>query len=219
MNKYFIVFLVFWIISFLNLCSALSDTSQNLDTNATGFIFLSIIGSIWIAIIRYKKKKAIEKMLRNQDRLEYFANNGITSITNHNFLLKDGEDIYSYVPVSLKQIRHKTTYKGQSSRVALKLSKGLSIGISENITTPNRNTYLSEEGDGVLFITNKRIVFNGLRNISYPFDKIADIKIFEDGLAILGENESNMKMFESKDAVSFEYFASVVSFLTGKAIE
>ena len=144
---------------------------------------------------KIREKKRTKTILNRENS---WHQSGLPTITHPHFLLKKGETLHFYAPAIL-----------------LKAGKKISQGFFSPITKP----YLKEKDDGTLFLTNKRLVFNSMGNISYSLSNIAHIESVGKAIAILKENEAMAKFFEFKDKEKMEECAAMISFLLGQEIE
>ena len=104
--------------------------------------------------------------------------------------LKEGEKLYFFVNTSLYQVRTRTHYEGQSSGMSFRIAKGVSYRIGEYRGKPIRQQYLNLEGNGTLYITNQRVIFNGVRNITYKWKDVIQVLSFPpDGISFSAENK------------------------------
>lgn len=162
------------------------------------YTIYAIIGIVIILMVFLKKKSEIKRKKTILDREKRWHQAGLPTITHPYFLLKKGEVLHFYAPAIL-----------------LKAGRKISQGFSSPITKP----YLKEKNAGSLFLTNKRLVFNSMGNISYPLSNIAHIESVDKAIAILKENEAMAKFFEFGDKETMEECAAMLSFLLGQEIE
>ena len=101
----------------------------------------------------------------------------------------------------------------------MQVAKGVYFRLPAQRGTSATNPYLAEEESGTLFLTNKRLVYNGTRNISYSFNKIAHIEWVNSAIAILKENETIVKFFKFENEEVSSEFTDMLSFLLGKDIQ
>lgn len=177
-----------------------------------GLISIIIISAI---IIHIKQKNKREKEQKHLERQNLFQQNGVPEIANPGFVLQNGEKLHCYLKATLMQPRRKTEFIGKSSGMRVRIAKGISYTFGDYAGKPKTKLYLSKEGQGTLFLTNKRLVFNGIRNLSYPLNKIADLKFCEDGFAILRENETVIKLFQCQNKAQLEELFDILDFLLG----
>ena len=157
-----------------------------------------IIGIVIILMIVFKNMREKKRAKTILERENCWYQSGLPTITHSYFLLKKGETLHLYAPVTF-----------------LKAGKKISQGLFSPITKP----YLKEKDVGTLFLTNKRLVFNSTRNISYSLNNIAHIESVGKAIGILKENEAMVKFFEFENKETMEECAAMISFLLGQGIE
>ena len=157
-----------------------------------------IMGIVIILMIVFKNMREKKRAKTILERENCWYQSGLPIITHPYFLLKKGETLHLYAPVTFL-------------KAGKKISKGLFSPITEH--------YLKERDTGTLFLTNKRLVFNSTRNVSYSLNNIAHIESAGKVIGILKENEAMAKLFEFKDKGTMEECAAMISFLLGQEIE
>jgi hypothetical protein len=101
-------------------------------------------------------------------------------------ILQRGEVCHAQFPSRLHEMRTVTkriNYHGPTGRI--RIMKGLSWrygSVSVNRVTSEE---LRQLDAGVLYITNKRLLFNGaLKNVNIPFKKVIHFTVYKDGIRI-----------------------------------
>ena len=112
--------------------------------------------------------------------------------------LKDNEEAYLSIPdiiLSEPQISKKTSFE-----TSFKLSKGVTVKSGAKKTTSAPLKKLKEIDTGTLVITNKRVIFVGIKKtVSIDLRKIFSINIFKDGISIQRENKKRIEYFTGTD--------------------
>ena len=112
--------------------------------------------------------------------------------------LKENEEAYFSIQdiiLSEPEITKKTSFE-----TSFKLSKGVTVKSGAKKTTRAPLKKLKEIDTGTLVITNKRVVFVGIKKtVSIDLRKIFSINIFKDGISIQRENKKRIEYFTGTD--------------------
>lgn len=154
------------------------------------------IAIILLVIFKKSREKKRTKIILNRENRWHQA--GLPTITHPYFLLKKDEILHFYSPVTFL-------------RAGKKIKRG-------TFFSPTIKPYLAEKDKGTLFLTNKRLVFNSIRNISYSLTSIAHIESVNKTIAILKENEALPKFFEFDKKETMEECTDMISFLLNQEI-
>ncbi|MGG7214017.1 hypothetical protein ACQPUY_10415 [Clostridium nigeriense] len=132
-----------------------------------------------------------ENRKRAEEELYLSISNGnLPEIAEINLLTKRGEYCHYARPVQRVVITTRTSYKTQSSGVNFRIAKGVSVGSRESYTEPIKITN-SNEYEGTLYITNKRIVFLASeKGIEIPFSKLLGAQMYSDGVELFVASRS-----------------------------
>lgn len=94
--------------------------------------------------------------------------------------------VWAFNPAKYLVTRSRTHYVGGSHGVSVRLMKGVYYRVGASKSQPVRTSYLSEEGTGCLFITNRNVIFVGPgRGVKLPFRKILSVQLYSDGIEVL----------------------------------
>lgn len=100
--------------------------------------------------------------------------------------LQKNEICHGWIDATLFEVRTRTRrvrYGGPTARI--RIAKGIYYRVGDVAFSPVTETYHADLGTGRLYITSKRLLFDGsLRNIAIPLSKILDYSIYSDGLVI-----------------------------------
>lgn len=132
-----------------------------------------------------------ENRKKAEDELYLSISNGnLPEITEINLLTKKGEYCHYARTIQRVIITTKTSYKTQSSGVNFRVARGISVGSRESYTEPIKITN-SNEYEGTLYITNKRIVFLASeKSVEIPFSKLLGAQMYSDGVELFVASKS-----------------------------
>jgi hypothetical protein len=100
-------------------------------------------------------------------------------------LTRDEKLIWVFQNATYFVSRTKTTYHGASHGVSVRLAKGLYYRTSAFKGHPVRTEYLSEEGTGLLAVTNRAVYFySPLKSFKLLSKKIIAVDAFSDSISI-----------------------------------
>lgn len=120
---------------------------------------------------------------------------GVFPVIQPAVLLHRGESCYAEFPCRLHEKRTVTkrvNYSGPSGRI--RIMKGLSWRYGSVSVSRVTSEELRPLDAGVLYVTSKRLLFNGsAKNMQLPFKKIIAFTLFKDGVQI--EKESGRDQF------------------------
>lgn len=191
----------------------------------TWFILFIIIGTIVIVkrIVKKKMEQKAAKRLQILKKIEehkvHWKQTGLPLAEHPYFLLQKNENLHLYSEVTFVKPGQKTERTEKVPSIFMEIAKGLYFQIPAQRGKPIATPYVKEEQSGTLFLTNKRLVFNGISNISYLFDKIAQVECVYGALAILRGNETMPNFFRFKDEETANEFTDMLSFLLDKDIK
>lgn len=157
--------------------------------------------SLLINKIKSKKEAKINELNRirieeenriraEEERYLSISNGNLPELTEINLLTKKGE--YCHYAENVKRIvvTTRTSYKTRSSGVNFRVAKGVSVGSRESYTEPIK-TSNSNEYEGTLYITNKRIVFLASeKGVEIPFSKLLGVQPYSDGVELFIASKS-----------------------------
>ena len=111
-----------------------------------------------------------------------------------NFLNKEFL-VYYDVSVEYFEKRIKTTYKGSSDGVSVKIMKGVYYRKSSFRGSPVKTLNTVSVGTGTLALTNKHLYFSSAnKNFRIRFDRIVTVTPYEDGIGVQKEGVSSKPM-------------------------
>jgi len=98
-----------------------------------------------------------------------------------------GESIvWAFNPVTLFVTRSRKKYVGAKRGVSVRLMKNVYYKIGASKGEPVSTDYLSQEGVGCLFITNRNVIFLAAsKGIKLPLRKILSVQLYSDGIEML----------------------------------
>jgi hypothetical protein len=114
------------------------------------------------------------------------------------------------------QLRKRTHYEGRSAGVSVRIMKGVSVRSGGFAGRPV--TTVSEEvGDlGTVFVTDRRVVFAGAREIvEVPLRKLADVRAEVGRLELLVANKPNPLEFQFSEAYRAPVIAGIAKLMAG----
>lgn len=129
---------------------------------------------------------ALRRLYLHQNGEFFEINYDINSI---DFIPRKDEKLYLFLPMKMYQTRVRTHYEGGSVGGSIRIAKGLSLRTSSFKGNPIRTEYLNFECSGTIYVTDKRVVFNGRRSIVYPLNKITRFNYDKEFLYINKENQ------------------------------
>jgi len=139
---------------------------------------------------------------------------GILPTIQVNILLKGGEVCHFAIPAQLLEELSKTRYVGSSSGVSFRVAKGVTFRTGSFRGTPIRESYQKVTDTGILYVTNKKVIFVGQKkNATYPLNKIVDITKYTDGIRFQKENESKARVFLIDRSAHIDAIGMIVSAL------
>ncbi len=163
------------------------------------FCSLLFVGTTQLLSTRKKTKSPSNKMLSATDSLPI--------ILSSNLMLSDGEIChYCDHATFIKTKNVVVGYSGGSRGTSIRVAKSISFRVGASKAAPVRGN-VQERTDGILSITNKRIVFSANKG---AFDKkissLSAVTPYQDGVAIqFGEHQYPL---ETKDS---EYISQILN--------
>jgi len=101
-------------------------------------------------------------------------------------LARDEVPLWVFQNATFFTTRTKTTYHGGSSGVSVRVARGVYIRSSAFKGEPVRTEYLSEEGTGLLAVTNRAVYFySPSKAFKILPKKIIAVEAFSDGISIM----------------------------------
>lgn len=101
-------------------------------------------------------------------------------------ILARGEECYHSAGASwnqVRQVRERTGYVGGA--VSFRVAKGVRFSVGRAVPTYNKYEGLMEISSGVLYVTNKKLIFRGSKkSTSVPFGKLIDYALYSDGIEL-----------------------------------
>ena len=117
---------------------------------------------------------------------------------NAPIILGKGETIlWTYNGVNLYQEKITKEWVGRSSGYTIRICKGISYRTGQMKGRPVEHSSMEFHGTGILYITNKNMVFHGQqKGVKIPFNKIIGISPYSDGIEIHrdGANQKRITM-------------------------
>ena len=179
---------------------------------------LSEQNTIELTDMMNKYELTSEDVLKSRDLLDHLKM--LTAIkqgylhvfkTGSELILKNEEVCHIFSLADLIEGKSKTHFIGVSQGISIRIAKGISYRAGAFEGKPVTENYQSKTDSGILYITNKRIIFNGAKkNISYALDKIIKYTIYKDGIQFIQENETNPKFFEISNVFSIELIDAIL---------
>ena len=121
---------------------------------------------------------------------------GKLPVLEADIVLQKNELCHYEVAVNLIEEKSRTSYVGGSHGVSVRIMKGVSYHVGGFKGDRIVDTFNTVTDNGSLYITNKRVIFAGnKKNVTYPVNKIVNIKRFSDAIQFQKENESKPKYF------------------------
>jgi hypothetical protein len=125
-------------------------------------------------------------VLLDRFRLLWRIENGELPDVDAPIRLAKGERCHAALPSSHHEFRTVTDavgYTGPTARI--RLAKGVYWRFGAIKVAPIRRDVLKELDTGTLYVTNRRLLFDGTkRNRAFPYAKIINVKLYQDGLQI-----------------------------------
>ena len=185
-----------------------------------GFLSLLFLGAIIGIIIYFKNKNKQqeeqetkeaeeirikeEELLKEkwEEKKKELETNGLPIITDETLQLTKNEVCHFAGDAYYCKIKNQTVgYEGGSRGTSFRLMKGVSFRIGNH-----RGHYIKEEfvekTNGIIYLTNKKIVFTGLKNSSViRYTHIINLGVAENMLQI--QTEKKTYLFEIVDSFNF----------------
>jgi hypothetical protein len=102
---------------------------------------------------------------------------------------RDEKIIWIFKDTTYFTTRTRTRYEGGSQGVSIRIMKGVYYRVGAHKGQSVRTEYLSEEGNGILALTNKAIYFyTSPKLLKIPAKKIIGVEAYDDGITITRES-------------------------------
>jgi hypothetical protein len=123
-------------------------------------------------------------------------------------LARDEKLIWVFQDATFFTMRSKTTYRGRSQGISIRLMKGVYYRVGDFKGEPIRVEYLSEEATGLLAVTNRAVYFySPSKTFKIVAKKIIAVEAFSDGISITPDGANpKSRLFKIDDP----WFASNV---------
>lgn len=130
------------------------------------------------------------------------ANDGRLPVLDDPALMaKPGEQVHLEVPAALmKEVTHREL-RGGSKGVSVRVAKGVSVrtGAARGRVVVT-GTSLEAADEGVLSVTDRRLVFRGARKTQESrYDKLVGLEVFTDGLRVAVSNRQTPSLYSLPD--------------------
>lgn len=137
---------------------------------------------------------------------------GELPVLHTNLLLKVDEKCHYETSCNLVEQEDRVSYEGGYGGLSFRITKGVyyRTGSSRGERIVEKIKRITDRGR--LYITNKRVVFTGdCKNITYKMQGIIDLKLYNDAIVFVEENESKMKYFVFDNDFDSEIIAQIIS--------
>lgn len=133
------------------------------------------------SLSRTVRASIIRKLLNGEE-----LTNRVNIDGNLPFKFQKSENlIWLFKDVQLYEQRIKTTYKGSSQGVSIRIAKGLYYRTSNFKGQPVKTTNIVPIAKGIMVLTNKHIYFSsGLKNFRINYNKIITVDPYSDGVGV-----------------------------------
>jgi len=112
--------------------------------------------------------------------------------------------------------RNKTRYVGASQGVSIRIAKGVRYHVSGYRGHPVTEQYEAVEDSGSVYVTNKRFIFAGSKEVTtVPVAKIADVHLEGARVVVVVENRVNPLVV----GITQPYWAPVIAAATHRAAQ
>ena len=149
------------------------------------------------------------KVFRN---LWLYENEGLIplNVIDAPILLKNKEECYYEASSTWSQLRKVTQHKGYlGSNVGFKVAKGVRFSVGRAIPIRSTHEEMQEIATGEIYITNKRIVFNGdKKSTNVTYARLIQLELFKDGIEI--RKTSGKPDFFKMNSIDAEYVCAIV---------
>ncbi len=185
-------------------------------------VFLNLVAGGIVAVIiiccvkKKKEREEIEKKLAEdrlkqqqellrqkwEDKKNEIATNGLPVVNSETLKLTKSETCHFMGDAYYCKIRQGTVgYEGGNNGVSLKVMKGVSFRVG-NYKGHYIKDEIIERTNGLIYLTNKKIVFTGLQNSAViKYDDIINLSVEDNILQIQTENKSCL--FQVDDSIDF----------------
>lgn len=121
-------------------------------------------------------------------KLWSYENNGTLEKEIHDvpIILKKGEECYFSTSATWLQVKKVTQHKGYAgASLGFRVAKGVRFSVGRGI--PVKNTYeeMQPLSDGEIYITNKRIIFDGVKkSTNVTYGRLIQLELYQNGVEI-----------------------------------
>lgn len=130
-------------------------------------------------------------------------------------ILTRGEECYHSAVASwnqVKRVRERTGYVGGA--VSFRVARGVRFSVGRAVPTYNEYEGLMEISPGVLYLTNKKLIFRGSkRSTSISLGRLIDYTLYADGIEL--HKTSGKPDVYLMDPPDPEYMAALITTITG----
>ncbi len=185
-----------------------------------GLLGLLMLGGIIAIIVYYtnkrKEEKQNEQVRREETRrieeaelkekwdrkTKEFLENGLPIINCSNLQLTQNELCHFMGNACFCRVKQQTVgYEGGSRGVSLRVAKGVSFRVG-NYRGHYVKQDITERTDGVIYLTNKKIIFSAIKNSSViKYEEIINLNVAENMLQI--QTEKKTYLFQVVDDFNF----------------
>lgn len=138
--------------------------------------------------------------------------NGYLPELTPDILLQKNEKLHYEVYCSLMEEKHRTRYVGGSQGVNFRIMKGVYYRVGGFRGNRVVEEFKEITDSGFLYITNKRIIFNGSKkNVTYAIPKIVNMIRYSDAWQFQKENESKPKYFIINDSDAIDEIGLILN--------
>lgn len=146
----------------------------------------------------------------NRFRILWRIENGELPTVSAPVHLQRGENCHATLPCSLFETRVVTRAIGYSGpRARIRIAKGLYWNVGAVALAPDRREEWKELDRGSLYVTSKRLIFDGgTKSSNLPWRRVLNFQIYSDGLKI--EKDSGRDQLFKGTPADPEVFAAIV---------
>tara|TARA_B100000508_G_scaffold136647_1_gene129941 strand:- start:1819 stop:2781 length:963 start_codon:yes stop_codon:yes gene_type:complete len=142
-----------------------------------------------------------------------YENDGVLDIQpleNVPIILKSGEECYFSTDATWLQVKKVTEHKGYvGAGLGFRVAKGVRFSVGRGI--PVKNTYeeMQPISDGEIYITNKRIIFNGVKkSTNVTYGRLIQLELYQNGIEVR-KTTGKPDFFEIPEVYA-EYISAIV---------
>ncbi len=117
-------------------------------------------------------------------------------------MLGKGETIlWQYSDVKLFEEKVQREYHSNRGGLSVRVCKGVYYRPSTGRMKPVERSYMNQEGVGVLYITNKHLIFNSpTKGVKIPYSKIIGVTPYSDGLEVNRDGNAKRLILQGFDS-------------------